>query len=104
VVDAPKNQLSLDDGDILTDESWEIARIWIHNGAGSAVWIAAWALDDAKSFGRLMADTVRHAARAYAHVYDGNENDMLQEIVDGLGEELREQFEEITTIRKGGLN
>jgi hypothetical protein len=104
MVAEPRNQIPLEKGDILTDESWEIARIWIHNGAGSSVWIAAWALEGAKSFGHLMADTIRHAARAYASTYDLDENDMLQEIVDGLGEELREQFEKITTIRKGGLN
>ena len=104
MTDEPRNKLKLDHGDILTDDSYEVARIWIHDGAGSAVWIAANALEGAKSFGYLMADTVRHGARAYATTYGMTEEEALQEIVDGLAEELREQFETITTIQEGSLN
>ena len=90
--------------DELGKESWEVARVWITNGAGSHVWIAAWALDDAKSFGHLMAETIRHGAKAYATTYALDEAETLQKIVDGVGEELREQFETITMISPGGLN
>ena len=60
------NAISLEKGDKLTDQSHEIMRVWITNGAGSSVWIDAGALQDPYIFGYLMADTVRHAARAYA--------------------------------------
>lgn len=55
-------------------------------------------------FGYLIADTVRHSARAYASTWGMDEADALQMIVDGLGEELREQFETIETIQEGKLN
>ena len=103
-MEPPKNQIALEDGDDLTDESHEIARIWITNNGGSSVWIAAYALDGARSFGHLIADTIRHGARAYATTYGLSEEEALQEIVDGVGEELREQFEIIEMIQPGGLN
>jgi hypothetical protein len=100
----PKHAIALENGDDLTDNSWEIARIWITNNAGSHVWVAAWALDDPRSFGHLMADTIRHGARAYASTYGLDEQETLQAIVDGVGEELREQFDDITTIEPGSLH
>ena len=100
----PKNAIRLEDGDDLTDESYEVARVWITNNGGSSVWIAAWVMDDPVTFGHLMADTIRHGARAYATTYDIDEGAALQSIVDGVGDELREQFTEITTIQEGGLH
>jgi hypothetical protein len=100
----PKHAIKLENGDVLTDDSYEIARVWITNHGGSSVWIAAWVMDDPTAFGHLMADTIRHGARAYATTYGIDEGDALQSIVDGVGEELREQFEAITTIQEGGLN
>ncbi|HMG46397.1 MAG TPA: DUF5076 domain-containing protein [Allosphingosinicella sp.] len=100
----PKHAIRLEHGDDLTDDSYEIARVWITNNAGSSVWIAAWALDDPVAFGHLMAETIRHGARAYATTYGLDEDAALQDIVDGLSEELREQFTEITTIQEGDLN
>jgi hypothetical protein len=98
------NQIALENGDVLTSESHEVARVWITDGAGSSVWIDANLLEDPRVFGYLMADTVRHAARAYAIRDSASEEDCLQAIVDGLGEELREQFNDITTLQQGGLN
>jgi hypothetical protein len=100
----PKHAIALENGDDLTDDSYEIARVWITNKGGSSVWIAAWVMDDPKAFGHLIADTIRHGARAYATTYGLDEEAALQSIVDGAGEELREQFEVITTIQPGGLN
>ena len=99
-----KNEIALESGEPLTEDSHEIARVWITNGNGSHVWISAWALDGARSFGHLMADTIRHGAKAYATTYDLDEAEALQEIVDGVGEELLEQFRSITMISPGGLN
>ncbi|HYI39749.1 MAG TPA: DUF5076 domain-containing protein [Allosphingosinicella sp.] len=98
------NAIALEDGDILTEDSHEVMRVWVTNGAGSSVWINAGALEDPHVFGFLIADTVRHAALAYASAHDLDEDAALQAIVDGLGEELREQFNEITAIQKGSLD
>ncbi len=96
--------ISLDKGDNLTPQSAEVARIWVTNNAGSSVWIDARVLADPVAFGYLIADTMRHAARAYATTYDADEATMLQTISDGVVEELREQFANITTIQEGKLN
>jgi hypothetical protein len=98
------NAIPLENGDPLTDQSFEVARVWITNGAGSSVWIDAGILEQPEVFGFLIADTVRHAARAYAGTHDLSEDECLQRIVDGISEELREQFNDITTLRGGKLN
>jgi uncharacterized protein DUF5076 len=98
------NAIPLENGDILTDQSHEVARIWVTNGGGSSLWINAMILSEPLVFGYLVSDTIRHAARAYANAYGMDEGAALQAIVDGLTEELREQFGEITTISEGRLN
>ena len=98
------NAIKLDAGAALTDESVEVARIWITNNAGSNVLIDAGVLEDPTVFGYLLADTIRHAARAYAATWDIAEDAALQAIVAGLSEQLREQATEITTIQNGSLN
>lgn len=100
----PKNAIRLEHGDELTDASSEVARIWVTDGAGSSVWIDARLLEDPKVFGYLMADTIRHAARAYAGTWNVYEGDALQSIVAGLTDELRDQISDITTIQEGRLN
>ncbi len=91
-IDVPKG--------LLTDDSAEVARIWVTNAAGSTVLIDAEILADPKIFGYLMADTVRHAAKAYAQAWSIDEDHAMQAIVDGLGEELREQFNIITPTKR----
>ena len=103
MTDGP-HEIALTGGDELTAESHEVARVWITNNAGSSVWINAGILEDPTVFGFLIADTVRHAARAYASTWDLDEGEALQAIVDGLGEELREQFNDITTLQEGKLS
>ncbi|MGQ0560030.1 MAG: DUF5076 domain-containing protein [Sphingosinicella sp.] len=98
------NAISLEGGDTLTEDSHEVVRVWITQNAGSSVWIAAYLLEDPRVFGYLISDTVRHAARAYAGTYGLDEDEALQAIVDGLAEELREQFGSIDTIQEGKLN
>ena len=88
----------------LTAESHEIARIWITNNSGSTIWINARVLENPKFFGYLMSDTIRHAARAYATTWSIDEDEALQVIVDGVAQELRNQFGEITTIQEGSLD
>ena len=98
------NELSLDKGDVLTDESHEVARIWITNNAGSSVWISAYLIEDPHVFGFLKADTIRHAAKAYAGTWELDESAALQAIVDGVAEELREQFNKVETLQEGELH
>jgi hypothetical protein len=100
----PKGAITLDGGDGLTDKSSKVARIWVTDGAGSSVWIDAGLLENPVMFGYLMADTIRHAARAYAGTWTIDGADALQRIVDGVPEELRDQVSEITTIQEGRLN
>lgn len=97
-------EIALENGDVLTDASAEVARIWVTDKGGSSVWIDASLLQEPHVFGYLMSDTIRHAARAYAQTWDGDEATMLQAIVDGLTEELREQFGSVETIQEGKLN
>lgn len=98
------NAIALDKGAQLTADSVEVARIWITNGAGSNVLIDAGILEDPTVFGYLIADTIRHAARAYAGTWGIAEDAALQAIVDGVGTELREQFTTITTLQEGTIN
>lgn len=100
----PKHAIKLENGDTLTDESAEVARIWITDGAGSSVWIDAGVLQDPTVFGYLIGDTIRHAARAYAQTWDLDEEAALQAIVDGAFSELRDQVGDIETIQEGSLN
>ena len=92
------NAIDVADHPDLSAESAEVVRIWVTNNAGSTVFIDAEVLADPQVFGFLIADTVRHAAKAYAQAWDLEEGDALQSIVDGLGEELREQFNVITPV------
>ena len=98
------NAIKLDAGAALTDESVEVARIWITNNAGSNVLIDAGVLEDPTVFGYLLADTIRHAARAYAGTWGLAEHAALQAIVEGVSAELRDQVTTITTIQEGTLN
>jgi hypothetical protein len=97
-------EIALTDGDVLTDESVEIARVWITNNAGSSVWIAAYVLEDPAIFGHLMGETIRHAAKAYAQTWNLDEGAALQAIVDGTFAELRDQVGNIETIQEGSLD
>jgi hypothetical protein len=100
MVDHP-NAIPLENGDVLTEESTEVARVWITNNGGSSVWIRAGALEDPRVFGFLMTDTVRHAARAYAGTWGIDEIEALRAIADGFVEELGRQSNAIQTIQEG---
>ena len=95
--DAP-GPIVIPDG-LLPPQSAEIARIWVTNGAGPTVLIDAEVISDPTVFGYLIADTVRHAAKAYAAAWRLDESDALQAIVDGVSEELREQVNAVTPLK-----
>ena len=67
--DEPTGAIRLTGGDVLTDESVEIARVWITESAGSSVWINAKPLAEPELFGFLLADVFQHAASTYADVH-----------------------------------
>ena len=90
--------IALTGGDTLTAESVEVARIWVTNNAGSSVWIDPNPIGEPHVFGYLLADTLRHAARAYADLEEIDELEALQAIYAGLVEELRAQINTIDTI------
>jgi hypothetical protein len=98
------NAIPLENGSVLTEESHEVARVWITNNAGSSVWIHAGLIEDPRVFGFLMADTVRHAAIAYANTWGIDEVAALQSIADGFVEQLGRQSTAIETLQKGSLN
>jgi hypothetical protein len=100
----PDGRITLEGAEDLGPDSAEIARVWINEEGGASVWIAAFRLEDPKIFGYLMADTIRHAARAYAGTWSIDENAALQTIASGLSEALRGQIGTITTIQDGSLN
>jgi hypothetical protein len=100
----PDGRITLDGAQELGAGAAEIARVWINEEGGASVWIAAFRLEDPKMFGYLMADTIRHAARAYAGTWSIDENVALQTIASGLSEALRDQINTITTIQDGSLN
>lgn len=100
----PKNQIALVRSEHLTDESREVARLWVTNGAGSSVWIDAGVLADPTVFGFLMADTIRHAARAYAAAWGMAEDAALEAIVRGVDADLCDPDGTQTTIADGKPN
>ena len=95
------DEINLENGDVLTDESSEVARIWVTNNAGSSVWINPSVLAEPIAFGYLMADSIRHAARAYSLAWDMPEEEALQQMCDGFLAELREQVRDIEMIQFG---
>ena len=76
----------------LAEESYEVARLWVTNGAGSTIWVDARVLEDPRSFGYLVADAIRQGALSYSMIYGGSKEDALKAIVDGVGEELDEHL------------
>ena len=94
----PLNTIKLNHGGALTDDSWEIARIWITNGEGSHVWIAAWALEGPENFGHLMVDTMRHAAQAYADNTGVPAAEALQMMLAGIAGDLGPELTRLGTV------
>ncbi|WNO53090.1 DUF5076 domain-containing protein [Stakelama saccharophila] len=96
--------IPLEGGEALGPQAAELIRAWINEEGRANVWVAAFRLEDPKVFGYFLSDIARHGARAYATTYGLTEDEALQQIVDGLGEQLREQFSTITTIQDGSLD
>jgi hypothetical protein len=76
----------------LTDEAYEVARLWVTHNGGSNVWVDARVLDDPRHFGYLIADAIRHAAFAYSQVWSVDANEAAKAIAAGVVEELEQQL------------
>lgn len=71
----------------LLNDSAEVARIWVTDHGPSTIVIDPGVLDEPIAFGILMVDTVRHAARAYAHAQGISEAKALMLIWGGVDAE-----------------
>ena len=83
----PKNAIPLAGVQVLSDESVEIARLWVTNGGGSTVFIDARRMPDAAMFGMLLADTAGHAANAYAAALGISVEDAMKRVWSGMDKE-----------------
>lgn len=66
--------------------------------------IAAFQLEKPYDFGRFIADVARHGAKAYATTYFLDEDEALQQICEGLTEQLRWQNSTIEMVNPGSLD
>ena len=88
-------------GIALTDESYEVARLWVTHSAGSSVWVDAGVLEQPRDFGFLIADAIRHAAFAYSQVHGLDQDEAVKAIAAGVAEELEQQFGKETSTQDG---
>jgi hypothetical protein len=85
----------------LTDEAYEVARLWVTHSAGSSVWVDARVLEQPRDFGYLIADAIRHAAFAYSQVWNLDKDDAVKAIAAGVAEELEQQFGKHVSTQDG---
>lgn len=76
----------------LTEQSYEVARLWVTHEAGSGILVDARVLEEPTQFGYLLADAVRHAAFSYSQVWNLDGNQAAKAIAAGFAEELERQF------------
>lgn len=92
------NAIAVDDFDFL-DQSHEIARLWVEDGAGATCLIQPDKLELPEMFGMLMVDCVRHGARAYAQAHSISETDALARIWNGLDAERERNTTGLDTVQ-----
>lgn len=80
----PKNAITFRNPGTLSDNSHEIARLWVTDGGASTVLVNPHRMPDAGLFGLLIADTVQHGATAYAKALGISEADALEQILRGF--------------------
>jgi hypothetical protein len=76
----------------LTDDSYEVARLWVTHEAGSSIWVDSRVLEDPKDFGYLLADAIRQAAFAYGKVWGIDQAHVAKAIAAGVAEGLEERL------------
>jgi hypothetical protein len=82
-------------------DSTEIARLWVEDGGPGTFFINAYKMPEPEMFGMMMADAIRHGARAYAHALEISENEAEALIWAGLDEERANGGDEMSTIDPG---
>ena len=85
----------------LAEDSYEVARLWVTQNAGSSVWVDARVLEQPRDFGYLIADAIRHAAFAYSQVWNLDQDEAVRAIATGVAEELEQQFGKETLAQDG---
>jgi hypothetical protein len=96
-----KGAMDLADQHELLENSTEIARLWVQGGGPGHFFINAYKMLDARMFGMMITDTVRHAARAYAHALGVSETEAAANIWRGIDEERERHTTELKTIDPG---
>ena len=88
-----------------TDALWdstEIARLWVQDDGPGTFFINASKMPEPEMFGMMMVDTIRHAARAYAHFLDVPVTEAEAGIWKGVEEERRNDDDpDMSTIDPG---
>ncbi|MFC7537953.1 DUF5076 domain-containing protein [Sphingomonas sp. GCM10030256] len=82
-------------------DSTEIARLWVEDGGPGTFFINAHKMPEPEMFGMMMADAIRHGARAYAHALEISEAEAEAMIWQGLDEERAGDGDNMTTIDPG---
>ena len=81
--------------------SSEIARLWAEDGGPGTFFINAYKMPEPEMFGMLMADAIRHGARAYAHALEISEDEAEALIWVGLDAERANGGGDMSTIDPG---
>ncbi|MEO9468372.1 DUF5076 domain-containing protein [Parasphingorhabdus sp.] len=93
-----ENAIAVDDFDFL-DQSHEVARLWVEDGAGATCLIQPEKLERPEMFGMLMVDCIRHGSRAYAQAHGISEADALEMIWAGVDVERKRNTTDLDTIQ-----
>jgi hypothetical protein len=88
----------------LTDESYEVARLWVTHEAGSGILVDARVLEDPRQFGYLIADAIRHAAFAYSLVWKLDQNETARVIAAGVVEEIERLLSKDISSKDGSAS
>jgi Domain of unknown function (DUF5076) len=83
------------------ETSVEVARLWVQNQGPGTFIINAYRMPDARMFGMMITDTVRHASRAYAQALGISEAQAAASIWHGVDAERENHTTELETLEKG---
>ncbi|WP_422345490.1 DUF5076 domain-containing protein [Parasphingorhabdus sp.] len=92
------NAIAVDQFDFL-DQSHEVARLWVEDGAGATCIIQPEHLEMPEMFGMLMVDSIRHGSRAFAQAQGISEAEALSRIWAGLDAERNRNTTDLDTVQ-----
>jgi hypothetical protein len=96
---AHPDAISIDGLDLL-DNSVEVARLWVENEGPATCIIQPERLAEPEMFGMLMADAIRHGARAFSQCYGMTEDEALSRIWQGVDAERADPTSPLDTIQQ----